>query len=1223
MMNYPLISEYVEAIKMAEENFDELSYLRPVLDAEGQPVMSSGNFAVVFKMKDERDGKLYAVRCFHRDQEGRSESYRLIEEELKDVESPYLVSFRYMDKELFVDSSQTDETEFPILLMDWVEGITLDKYLRENLDDQYALEMLAYRFSQLAQWLIPQPFAHGDLKPDNILVHEDGTLVLVDYDGMYVPAMKGQKARELGSPDFRHPLRTEDDFDEHIDDFPFITILLSLKAIALKPSLLNEYGAADRLLFSEKDYRTLSESIALDALKSLIQDIEVTTLLSLFTLSISQCNLSSVSSHLLNLSKPNRMQTEEENLSTVVTDEDLVNAWTDEYGVLYSFDGKKLLRMEKPKIEVPYSKRWDFAYYKKKWLETYGTLKQYSVKNGTKVICNKAFSSCCGLLAVTIPDSVTHIGNGIFSYCDDLATIDVDENNTYYDSRNHCNAVIEKSTNQLIAGCKNSIIPNGIVSIAHNAFRGCSGIVSIGIPNSVKSIEEDAFRNCENLSFVDMPDSVTYIGEYAFQGCKNLTSLTIPDSVTSIGVYAFWGCSRLTSLIMGNSIPIISHGAFQDCKNLTSLVIPDSVTSIGEYAFEGCNSLTSLTISDNVTSIGKRAFMGCGGLTSLVIPDSVTSIGEHAFEGCRSLTSLTISDSVIYIGSHAFAHCEDLNSVIIPSGVTFIGKGVFDCCCSLVSIDVDKGNSYYDSRNHCKAIIETCTNTLIAGCNNSVIPDDVISIAEMAFRGCLSLRSVVIPNKVISIGWCAFQFCHGLTSVIIPDCMMSIGDEAFANCSKLAEVYIPNNRITVGESVFRGCTNLKKIKIPEGSLKKFELLLRAYKDKLDDTSPNYSTKVAEEDMTNAWVDADGVKYSIDRKRLLKAPNSLKGSDYIIKEGVCVICDGAFQSIGLHSLTLPDSLLTIGRAAFANNDEMEYCNIPFSVKTICDNNPWGGCFNIKKMDCLSPLYRLENGILYSSDFQVLYGLIYWHSDIIIDSRTKIISGNAFWANREKWNTFIKKLIIPDAVKSIGDAAFCCCSGLTSIQIPEGVTSIGKSAFEGCSSLCSVNIPNSTISIGSAAFKKCRSIVSINIPEGLTEIGELMFARCTNMNTVNIVGNIKSIGRAAFVDCVSLTLFKIPDSVTSIGEGAFSGCNSLRSMIIPDNVISIGQVAFGECGRLESITISNSATFSNKNSFYRCHGLKTIRIPKGSLQKFEDMLPYDLDKLEETAVDVLKK
>ena len=227
-MNYPLLSEYIEAIKAAEDNFEELSYLRPVLGDDGLPVMTSGNFAVVFKMKDEQSGKFYAVKCFTKEQEGRAEAYKEITKELKGVSSLYIVSIRYLDKELFVDTDQTTETEFPVLLMDWVEGKTLDKYLRENLDDKYALEMLAYRFSQLAQWLIPQPFAHGDLKPDNILVREDGSLVLVDYDGMYVPAMKGQKARELGSPDFRHPQRTVDDFDELLEDGRIYLILLRL-----------------------------------------------------------------------------------------------------------------------------------------------------------------------------------------------------------------------------------------------------------------------------------------------------------------------------------------------------------------------------------------------------------------------------------------------------------------------------------------------------------------------------------------------------------------------------------------------------------------------------------------------------------------------------------------------------------------------------------------------------------------------------------------------------------------------------------------------------------------------------------------------------------------------------------------------------------------------------------------------------------------------------------
>lgn len=286
-MNYPLISEYVEAIKAAEDNFEELANLRPVLGDDGQPVMTSGNFAVVFKMEDTETGKFYALKCFTKEQEGRAEAYHQIADALKDVDSPYLVSLRYLDKELFVDTDQTSETEFPVLLMDWVEGKTLDKYLRENLDDKYALELLAYRFSQLAQWLIPQPFAHGDLKPDNILVREDGTLVLVDYDGMYVPAMKGQKARELGSPDFRHPQRTENDFDEHIDDFPVVSTLLSLKTISLNPLLLEEFGNTDRMLFSVRDYNDISNC---QLLKRIFPsaDMDLNLLMSAFVILLSR-----------------------------------------------------------------------------------------------------------------------------------------------------------------------------------------------------------------------------------------------------------------------------------------------------------------------------------------------------------------------------------------------------------------------------------------------------------------------------------------------------------------------------------------------------------------------------------------------------------------------------------------------------------------------------------------------------------------------------------------------------------------------------------------------------------------------------------------------------------------------------------------------------------------------------------------------------------------------
>ena len=290
-MNYPLISEYIESIKSAEDNFNELSYLRPVLDEDGQPVMTSGNFAVVLKMEDERDRKLYAVKCFTREQEGREEAYKLIADELEYVSSNYLTPIKYYEYELFVDTKASDETEFPVLLMDWVEGVTLDKYICRNINNKYELALIAYQFSQLAKWLISQPFAHGDLKPDNIMVREDGSLVLVDYDGMYVPAMEGQKSRELGSPDYRLPSRTEDDFNEHIDDFPLVLIMMTIRAIQLKKKLIEEFGNNDFAILHENDLRDLSSSTTNQELLSLVSDVEFARLYSLFLMTISEGKL--------------------------------------------------------------------------------------------------------------------------------------------------------------------------------------------------------------------------------------------------------------------------------------------------------------------------------------------------------------------------------------------------------------------------------------------------------------------------------------------------------------------------------------------------------------------------------------------------------------------------------------------------------------------------------------------------------------------------------------------------------------------------------------------------------------------------------------------------------------------------------------------------------------------------------------------------------------------
>ena len=286
-MQYPLISEYVKAITDAENNLDQLSSLKPVMDDHDEPYRSSGAFAVVFKMIDDNTGKFYALKCFTEEQIERAESYNMITEELADVNSPYVIHVRYLENELFVNSSCTDETEFPVLLMDWVEGETMESYVAQYYDDNYRMKKLYHQFCMLASWLTTQPFAHGDIKPDNLIVKPDGNLTLVDYDGMYVPAMRGKLSPTLGTRDFTHPLRNESDFDKSIDDFAVASIALSLKAISMDSSLLEEYGAPDRLLFSYNDYINPSASIVFKALCNYLYDEELCQLYGSFMIALS------------------------------------------------------------------------------------------------------------------------------------------------------------------------------------------------------------------------------------------------------------------------------------------------------------------------------------------------------------------------------------------------------------------------------------------------------------------------------------------------------------------------------------------------------------------------------------------------------------------------------------------------------------------------------------------------------------------------------------------------------------------------------------------------------------------------------------------------------------------------------------------------------------------------------------------------------------------------
>ena len=589
-MQYPLISEYVRAIQDASNNLDQLAHLVPVLDDHGEPYRSSGAFAVVFKMKDEQTGKCYALKCFTEEQEGRAEAYRQIADELEFVDSSYITSVKYLDKEIFVDSS-CEEDEFPVLLMDWIDGETMENYIAENYQDNYAMAMLCYRFCKMAAWLRSQPFAHGDIKPDNIMVRPDGNLTLVDYDGMFVPAMKGQKSPTIGTKDFSHPLRTVDDFDETIDDFSLSSIALSLKAISMKSTLLDIYGASDRLLFSENDYRNPSNSKVISALQELMCDKDFCTLYSLFMLALARKELSACSFRLFIGEKPNITPVTNEDLSTETTEEEIKEAFVDGRGVKYSKDGRKLLKAP-------------------------GELSgAYSVKEGTRIICDLAFSFCSSLSEIVIPSSVTSIGDGAFSCCHSLSEI---------------------------------VIPSSVTSIGDHAFSGCDSLSEIVIPSGVTSIGNYAFSGCSSLKYISIPKSVIGLNGNPFVEWKGKLECLSPNFVYEDDILFNKDKSRIIS--------------FRN-QNVESYVIPSSVSSIGKGAFTGCYSLSEIVIPSSVTSIGDGAFSFCRSLSEIVIPSSVTSIGDWAFSNCDSLSEIVIPSSVTSIGDGAFSNCKFPNNL--------------------------------------------------------------------------------------------------------------------------------------------------------------------------------------------------------------------------------------------------------------------------------------------------------------------------------------------------------------------------------------------------------------------------------------------------------------------------------------------------------------------------------------------------------------------------------
>ena len=726
----------------------------------------------------------------------------------------------------------------------------------------------------------------------------------------------------------------------------------------------------------------------------------------------------------------------------------------------------------------------------------------------------------------------------------------------------------------------------------------------------------------ENLPGLD--DKHSYSGSVTIPSSINY--LNENYSVTSIGGSAFTSCTGLTSIDIPNSVVSIGFSAFEGCTGLQSIIIPNSVTIIGDEAFYGCTGLQSINIPNSVMGIGRKVFYGCIGLTSIIFPNSITAIGESAFYGCTGLTSIIFPNSITAIGESAFYGCTGLTSIVIPNSIMSVASSTFAGCSGLVSIKVAEDNTVYDSRDNCNAIIETATNTLIAGCKNTTIPNSVVSIGFGAFNGCTGLQSVNIPNNVTNISAYAFVGCSGLSSIkvaenntvydsrdncnaiietatntmivgckntTIPNSVVSIGSGAFNGCTGLQSVNIPNNVTNISAYAFAGCSGLSSIKVAENntvydSRDNCNAIIETATNTLivgckNTTIPNSVTSMG-----------DGAFYRQETMTSIEIPNSITS-----------IGSYAFAGcIGLTSIKIPNSVTIIMQNAFSDCYDLNSIAIPNSVTTI-GYDAFTNCPNLTSvtLNCNSIVSTASS---YSQGF-ALAGIFGYQ---------------------------VRNYILGNSITRIDDAAFHGCVYLTSIEIPSSVSDIGRNVFSGCYSLSSIKVAEDNTVYDSR--DNCNAIIETAtntliagckntvIPNSVTCIGAAAFYRQEAMTSIEIPNSITSIGSSAFAGCIGLTSIKIPNSVITLGVQSFAGCSGVTSVIIGSGLTSVGDDTFNYCTKLTSVCcFADTPPSSDGYAFHGIPGSATLYVPAQSLEaykknyywgRFANILPIDVTEIQ---------
>lgn len=660
-------------------------------------------------------------------------------------------------------------------------------------------------------------------------------------------------------------------------------------------------------------------------------------------------------------------------------------------------------------------------------------------------IGSEAFYCCSTLTRIVIPRNLVSIGTSAFGHCAKVTSIEVENGNPKYDSRNNCNAIIETASNTIVRGCENTVIPNTITTIGNYAFDGCYGLKTMVIPNSVISLGYSAFNGCIAMTNVTIPNSVRSINSRAFSYCTSLTSITIPNTITIIETDLFYNCTSLATINLPNTIETIGSGAFYNTAWYNNQ--PDGVVYVNQivYKYKGnAPTGTSVTINDGTRSIIREAFTDCKGLREIIIPGSVREIGYRAFKGCTDLQNAVIGGSEgeqrMKIQDESFSGCTALSSVTIGNSVSYLDNEAFTGCNNLKTVNifdieswlnVDFYVSYYDYSNPFPNLEHLYLNG--SEIEHIVIPNTVNGIRSYAFYNCQRLKTIDIPNTVSGIGYGAFYLCDSITSIICrasspPSLYDFSGSNKQTFSSYTATVQVPQDFLADYQS--------------DSKWSNFSNII-GFNDHFSIDSINYLITST----NTVSVISHNLEYENEKELTIPEHVDFEGVTYT----VTAVNDEAFRSCDfLKRVVIPNTVITIGTSAFENCNGLREVIIGNSVVSI-GNSAFRDCYYLNRV-------TLGNSVVSIGDYAFAHNMPvppYYDSDVVP----------------------LSSLIIPSSVESIGEGAFTFWWNLSFVNL-RSVKTIGGSAFYGCPQLATVILGSNLASIGRGAFA-CRNEDIMNL------------------------------------------------------------------------------------------------------------------------------------------------